>query len=186
MKVLAELPENTNNRKIALIIRHANRDGEKDLLTDQGKSKAFAYGDSLVKHNLNAIYTSPTDRCVETAWQIAEGYGKDIPVILYNILNETGIYVTDIDKAVETYKALGPAEYYKRLVAGEKLEGYRPFKEGSQKLEKFIRQTASENGLTLYITHNFIIRLFNHYINNFDHTVKFMKVDYLHGLILEL
>ena len=186
MKAIDAIPQNISGKRIVMLIRHAQRKNNLDELTDTGLSQAFAFGDSLVGYKLNAIYTSPTDRCIETAKQIAEGYSRDIPIILDDILNETGIYVTDIDKAVETYKALGPEEYYKRLVAGEKLEGYRPFKEGSQKLEKFITQTANENGLTLYITHNFIIRLFNHYIKNFDHTVKFMKVDYLHGLILEL
>ena len=102
MKILDNLPQNIDDKKIAWIIRHAERLDQQDLITNQGKEQAKNFGQHINKYKINAIYTSPTDRCVQTAQIIADQLNTDIPIILDYTLNEEGVYVTDMQKAIET------------------------------------------------------------------------------------
>jgi broad specificity phosphatase PhoE len=66
---------------VAALIRHSAREfepGRHDLLnplTDEGRAFARDFGKSLPKGTLVRGYTSPAERCVETARLILEGHG---------------------------------------------------------------------------------------------------------------
>ncbi len=185
MKILDRLPANPGQHKIAWIIRHAQRDGQNDALTDEGKQQAIKFGEKLAQLPVNAIYSSPTDRCTETAKLIADQLPGDVPIILDYHLNEEGAYVTDMQKAIETYQKLGPGEFFKRLFTDQPLEGYNIYSEAAEKILKFISSNTYENGITLFITHQFIIRMLNHYLRNLTYKDKVMKVDFLDGIIVQ-
>ncbi|MGQ9864636.1 MAG: histidine phosphatase family protein [Bacteroidia bacterium] len=60
--------------KYACLIRHADRDpfpegslGNEVLLNAQGIQKARQLGAHLKEKKINAIYTSPVERCLQTA-----------------------------------------------------------------------------------------------------------------------
>jgi broad specificity phosphatase PhoE len=186
MKILDNLPKKVNNKKIAWIIRHAEREENQDKLTEQGRKQAAEFGKSINHLPVNAIYTSPTDRCVETAKIIAEQLPGDVPIILDNYLNEVGVYVTDMQKAIETYYKLGKEEFFKRLFTDQPLEGYNIYSQAAEKLLNFVRENTFENGITLFITHNFIIRMLNHYLRKLTYKDKVMKVGYLQGIIVQI
>ncbi|MFP4323481.1 MAG: MSMEG_4193 family putative phosphomutase [Anaerolineales bacterium] len=69
-----------------LLIRHAVNDWVKTgklagrtpgvHLNDHGQRQAAALGERLAEHKLHAIYTSPLERCVETAEAIAQHHPK--------------------------------------------------------------------------------------------------------------
>jgi len=185
MKVLDQLPTNFENRKIAWILRHAQRKGQEDALTGAGLEQAAGLGKKLSALPVTAIYASPTDRCTQTAQAIARELPGDVPVILDYHLNETGIYVTDMQKAIETYKQLGPEEFFRRLFTDQKLEGYNTYSFAAKTILDFVRNNTTAGGLTLFITHQFIIRMLNHYVRGLTYRDKVMKVDFLQGLILD-
>ena len=78
------------------LIRHAHCDGvgkvlwgrKRDVhLNDCGKSAARALAQRVAEHHLDAIYSSPLERAVETAEEIAERSGR-IAVNVCEALNE--------------------------------------------------------------------------------------------------
>ena len=186
MKVLDRLPDDLLSHKIAWIIRHADRLDNLDQLSDQGRENALSFGQKLKQLPLRAIYTSPTERCVQTAKLFIESMGKDIPIILDNTIAEVGVYVTDMQKALDTYHTLGKEEFFRRLLTDEKLEGYNKFSFAGKIISQFIKANISEPGITLFITHNFIIRMLNHYLRKLSHTDKLLKVNPLEGIIIDV
>ena len=186
MRVLDSFPSDLNDKKLAWVIRHADRLGELDQLSEQGKKNAFDLGQRIKNLPIKAIYTSPTERCVETARILASSLDWDIPIILDNTIAEVGVYVTDMQKALDTYHTLGKEEFFHRLLTDEQLEGYNRFSIAGKKISTFIKDNTIDTGITLFITHNFIIRMLNHYIQNFTYKDKLLKVNPLEGIIIEV
>ncbi len=186
MKILEQLPENLQQHKIAWIIRHAERDGQRDKLTPNGISQAVELGKLLSDFPINAIYSSPTDRCVETSKLIVSQFSRDIPIILDYHLNEEGAYVTDMQKAIETYQKLGPEKFFKLLFTDHKLEGYNVYSQAAKNILQFVKSNTIEPGITLFITHQFIIRMLNHYLRKLTYKEKVMKVEFLKGIIVDV
>lgn len=75
---------------ILLLIRHATNDFVKTgrlpgrtpniHLNDEGRAQAAALAGSLQPHPPDAVYSSPLERAIETAWPIAARYGLPIVV----------------------------------------------------------------------------------------------------------
>jgi len=75
---------------ILLLIRHATNDFVKTgrlpgrtpniHLNDEGRKQAEALGGALRNRPLDAIYSSPLERAVETAWHIAAAHGLPIRI----------------------------------------------------------------------------------------------------------
>ena len=68
------------NEKIALLLRHADREdipqgsfGNEILLNEKGKQNAQSFGEKLAEIKVNRIFTSPVGRCVQTAEYITKG-----------------------------------------------------------------------------------------------------------------
>ena len=186
MKVIDKLPDNLAKTKIAWVLRHAEKLDNLDQLSSSGIEQAQKFARQIKHLPLNAIYSSPTERCIQTAQIILQQYEKDIPFILDNTIGEVGIYVTDMQKALETYHTLGKEEFFRRLLTDEKLEGYNRFSYAGKVISEFIRLNTTEPGITMFITHNFIIRMLNHYIRNLTYKDKLLKVNPLEGIFIQI
>ncbi len=186
MRVLDSIPSNLQERKLAWVIRHADRLADLDQLSEQGRENASSFGQKIKTLPIKAIYTSPTERCVETARIIAFSLDRDIPIILDNTIAEVGVYVTDMHKALDTYHTLGKDEFFRRLLTDEKLDGYNRFSNAGKIIATFIKDNTIDTGITLFITHNFIIRMLNHYIRNLTYKDKLLKVNPLQGIIIDV
>ncbi len=185
MKILDTLPKDLSNRKIAWIIRHAQRLEEQDKLTPQGIENAKEFADLVKILPIKAIYSSPTDRCLQTAQIIYDALDYDVPIILDKHLDEVGVYVTDMQQALETYHKLGKEEFFKRLFTDQPLKGYNIYSKAAKILLSFIKDNTVDYGITLFITHSFIIRMLNHYLRNLTYKDKVLKVDFLRGIIID-
>ncbi len=186
MKVIDTLPDDYQARKIAWIIRHAHRDGDKDEITDQGRAAAALLGQKLKNYKVNAIYSSPADRCVETARIITENIGRDIPIILDKHIAEQGVYITDMQKALDIYHKLGKEQYFRRLLTNENLPGHTRFSVAGEKISNFIKNNTTEPGITFFITHHFIIRMLNHFLRKLSYKDRLLKVEPLQGILVEI
>ncbi|MBQ9010372.1 MAG: histidine phosphatase family protein [Clostridia bacterium] len=58
-----------------ILVRHGEPDYEKDCLTDNGRVQAAAVAERLEPEGIEAIYTSPMGRAVETATALAKRIG---------------------------------------------------------------------------------------------------------------
>lgn len=161
---MINLSDIDNNNKNIALIRHTERyeipDGElgNDVnITPNGIKMANDFGKLLKNKNLLKIYTSPVKRCVHTAGIIVEGYGKNIEIVSSSMLGNPSAYIKDSKLAFEKMNETSFFNGYLDLINGKERPGFYSLQEGSERLDNFMKETSSENGLTLYISHDIVI-----------------------------
>ncbi len=181
----------TENTKLSLLIRHGDRDkipegsfGNEILLNEKGKQNSFIFGESLAKLNVNKILTSPVGRCVQTAEQIAKGYGKDIEIIETTSLGAPGLHIHDEKIAGEFYLKHGFDEIYQRFLREIKIPGIPTVSEVNESITKFLIENTNQNGLTIFVTHDMLIAFYHYSLNKSRYT-KENWIKYLSGLLLK-
>ncbi|NJN78882.1 MAG: histidine phosphatase family protein [Saprospiraceae bacterium] len=119
------------NEKISLLLRHADRDdipqgsfGNEILLNEKGKQNAQSLGKNLSESKINRIFTSPVERCVQTAEYITKGYGNSVEIIETVALGAPGLHISDEKIAGEFFLEYGFYEMYKRIYARQRNSGY--------------------------------------------------------------
>ncbi|MGY8854536.1 MAG: histidine phosphatase family protein [Pseudomonadales bacterium] len=168
---LIETLTNEGVDHIVLLMRHSAREyapGKHDLLnplTDEGRDLARDMGKRLPKGLVVRGYTSPAERCVETAGLIMSGYAAAEGQILRNrVVEALGVfYVLDQIKMFKSMQAEGgmigflqrwfdggiardilmPADLAARLVGGLAKEK--------------LSQTGGEPRLDLLVSHDFTL-----------------------------
>ena len=176
-----------------LIIRHADRefipDGVHDITTklnEAGKINAQILGKSLKPFKIIKCFSSPVERCIQTANNILDGYSSDVTVTISNILGEPGPFVVNCEVAKEHFIKLGTKQVVEKQISNQQLSGIRPTSEGNRILLNFILSeivSYQENNLVLFITHDAILAPFINYLTG----EKFGEsnwIDFLDGLYL--
>ena len=176
------------NEKISLLLRHADRDdipkgsfGNEILLNEKGKQNAQSFGVKLAERKINRIYTSPIGRCVQTAEFITKGYGSLIEIIETTSLGAPGLHISDEKIAGEFFLQHGFDDMYKRFMQGEKIPGIPNINELNNRITNFINENSTENGTTIFITHDMLIAFYHFSINKKVYT-KDNWIQYLTGL----
>lgn len=128
-----------------------------DFLLDMtGREQAVALGKWLRSHPVSAVFSSPLQRCRETAECMAHGQ----PVILQEALAEVGVGEWENLSFAEIRKRW-PTEYAAR---GEHMgtaapPGGESFAQGAERMELAIREILSDtSGDILLVTHAGILR----------------------------
>lgn len=157
----------------ALVIRHAARTGgdialEGDGLTPIGRSEALKLGRRLSDHAPLRLFSSPVDRCVETAELIARGANHTVDIIESRLLGRPGAFVVD-ESSVDRYLAdLGLMGLAKEWIDGKvPSDVMAPISEGSDALMRWISDqlALSDEGLDIYIGHDlFLTPVLMHYL----------------------
>ncbi|MBL7882866.1 MAG: histidine phosphatase family protein [Bacteroidia bacterium] len=176
------------NEKISLLLRHADRDdipkgsfGNEILLNEKGKQNAQSFGAKLAERKINRIFTSPVGRCVQTAEFITKGYGSSIEIIETTALGAPGLHIKDEKIAGEFYLQYGFDEMYKRFMKGEEIPGMTNIDELNYRITNFINENSTENGTTVFITHDMLIAFYHFSINKKVYT-KDNWINYMTGL----
>ncbi|MCC7222483.1 MAG: histidine phosphatase family protein [Chitinophagales bacterium] len=176
------------NEKISLLIRHSDRDdipqgsfGNEILLNEKGRQNAQSFGENLSGSKINRIFTSPVGRCIQTAEFITKGYGSSVEIIETTALGAPGLHITDEKIAGDFFLQHGFDEMYKRFIQGEKIPGIPNIGELNHRITSFIKENSTQNGTTIFITHDMLIAFFRYSI---DKTVysKDNWINYLTGL----
>jgi len=170
MKFLEQLQkEYSDNEKLALLIRHADRDkipqgcfGNEIPINDKGKQDAYKFGNKLSEFKINKIYTSPLLRCVQTAEYISKGYGKNLPIFTTTALGAPGLHVKNEQIAGELYLQYGIQPIYQRFVSQENLPGFASPSELRRELSYYLKNSTQDNGITLFISHDLLIAMFHY------------------------
>lgn len=177
----------SENDKISLLIRHSNRheilsgtDGNEVLLTEQGKINAFLFGEMLSMHRVNKIITTPVKRCIETAEYITKGYGKHIEIIPSDTFG--GLHITDWQLANEFLNTRGYNDWYRNVVADVPTPGICNSSQYKELMTTFIVENTDDVGITIFISHDFLIAFYHYALNRTTYTMFSDWVNYLSGL----
>lgn len=188
MKIIEEL-NNYKNQATALILRHADRDkipdgefGNDVLLNSKGVERSIEFGKKLKKYNIVRIYTSPIQRCVQTGKYISEGYGLEIEIIETTALGNPGLHITDDREAGEYFLKHGFHYILDEFITGKIPPGMPSQKELRMKMDSFVRESSGNEGLTLYITHDSMIAMYDYVLSGRIYT-KDNWVPYLSGIL---
>lgn len=176
--------------KHSLLIRHGDRDqipagsfGNEVLLNERGKENSIKFGKDLIGLKVNKIYTSPIGRCVQTAENIAFGYGTNIEIIETKVLGAPGLYIYDDKLAGDFFLANGFGEAYNRFINDLKIPGMLSKNLLKSKMTDYLRETTNEKGLTIYVTHDMFIAFYHYSMNKAVYT-KENWIKFLSGLLL--
>lgn len=190
--IVKKLKEFKKDSKIALIIRHADRElipegefGNNILINEKGVKRSIQLGKILKEFKINKIYSSPIERCVQTGEFIAEGYGTELKIISTKSLGDPGLHVCDDKKAGDFYLKYGFDEMYKRFKNNEKIPGVPKPDILEKSMTKFIKNNTLENGITIFITHDSVIAFYDYALNKNIYT-KEKWVNYLSGIVMQI
>lgn len=190
--MIEEIKKHPVDSKLALIIRHADREqipagsfGNEILLNEKGINNSINFGRDLKQHKINCIYTSPVERCVQTAHYLKEGYEKELPSYTTKALGDPGLHITDDKLAGGFFLKHTFDEMYRRFMLGEAIPGVPSAQEFERKMSTFIKENTVENGLTIFITHDSLIAFYHYCLSRAVYT-KENWVNYLSGIILKV
>jgi broad specificity phosphatase PhoE len=181
----------SENSQISLLIRHGDRDkipqgsfGNEILLNEKGVKNSLKFGECIAGMRVNKILTSPIGRCVQTAEFIAKGYGKDLEIIETKALGDPGLHITDEKIAGEFFLHYGFEDMYNRFVNEINIPGVPKASELNRSLTNHLVENTSQNGLTIFVTHDMLIAFYHYSLNKTIYT-KENWIKYLSGLLLK-
>jgi len=190
MNIFETLHSKSEVAKIALLIRHADRNkipegsfGDEIQLNTRGKQNAFNFGQKLANYRINKIYSSPVMRCVQTAKHLLKGYKKELQVEKSTILGSPGAYVYNEQLAGDYFLKVGFEAMYQNYISGEQIPGIRN-EEGTEILHHFIQQNTQNEGITIFITHDIIIANYDFHSTGTIYT-KENWIPFLGGIFME-
>ena len=180
----------SDNDRFSLMIRHSNRyeipvgkDGSEILLTEEGKVNAYCLGNKLSPYKINKIITTPVRRCIQTAEHIAKGYGKNIKIESSNSLG--GLHVYDWQLATDFLNHYGYEEWYNRVINDVTIPGMHNTEKYKRMMTDFLAKNTQDNGITIFISHDFHIALYHYALNKTKYTMFTDWVEFLSGLFLK-
>jgi hypothetical protein len=192
MNLIDKIESYPNKSKLAVLIRHADRDkipegefGNEVLLNENGVKNSIQFGEKIKNHRINAIYSSPVERCIQTANNIVKGYCKQIEIIETVALGGPGMHVLDADLVGQYYLENGFWEMYKNFKNGVAIQGLPQKEKLKEDFYNFLNSNTKEEGITIYITHDSLIAFVAFVINGKEYT-EGDWIDYLDGLILKI
>lgn len=160
-KSISLLPK---NKAIAGLIRHAERSiipkgelGNELRLTPYGK-KSTQLLTNLLSNHLIKVFTSPVQRCVQTAKILLTGAQCKL-VSSSNLLGDPGIFITDAASTDNYFLCYSPLEIVCQLLNQEaNPPGFcRSTNAAVEQLLHFLINNSAEAGITLFVTHDSIL-----------------------------
>ncbi|NGX38376.1 MAG: Lipopolysaccharide core heptose(II)-phosphate phosphatase [Chlamydiae bacterium] len=158
----------SKNRQIFILLRHAEREdfqkntfGDMTPLTTRGKDTAQMLGKKFSQVPIDAIYTSPLLRCVQTANEFIKGLGNKCPIHFSNILGDPGPFIRDPEKAGSVFLETPLPEILQAIAGGKRLPGMRSMEEGCKLFLDYTKKMNTR--VSLMISHDSIISLLGAY-----------------------
>ncbi len=192
MKLIEEIRKHQKKSKLALLLRHGDRElipqgefGNEIMLNEKGKQRSTVFGEALREFSVNKIYTSPIPRCVQTAELIAKAVGKDLEIIQTKCLGNPGLHTADEKVAGEFYLVHGFHEMLRRFIRNENVPGVPNKEHLLNSMNEFLRESVKDEGLTIFVTHDSLIAMYQFCIDGTIYTVD-NWVDYLEGMVYKI
>lgn len=155
-----------NDRPVHLLTRHSIREEPdngfahyKLPLTLEGRNLAFEWGEQLTS-SIAACFSSPVQRCLDTATQMLAGANIVLPITKSKVLVEPGCYVTDLRQAGRTFLQVGVLDFINLHLKNE-AKGVLSPAEGQLKLLSYLQSHEPPAGkLAIHVTHDTILAAF--------------------------
>ena len=168
MEKLTELQVNGNDA-LGILIRHAERepirtaqDAPLAPLTEKGRKEARVLGTILRGIPVHRIFSSPIERCIDTAQCVAEGMGKKKEIQKNSVLLKA--YIDNWEIASKEIFRENPMQIIRDYLMGQTVPGMASIAKGSHKLLQFVYQNVVEGKISLFFTHDALIMPFwQHY-----------------------
>jgi len=155
------------NKPVRLLLRHGARlpipkgvFGDQVYLTPQGHQESQALGQQI-DHPLVDVFHSPVHRCAQTAINIIQGAAQSV-----DIKEASGLFLAYFKSQQEAEFLLANHPVHdvaSALIEGQSIEGMKSLEEGSK---DFLGQIfcSNQSGLQLFVSHDLLICLLNHYL----------------------
>jgi len=140
-------------------------------------------GKNPIKYNINKIITTSVERCIQTAEYIAQGYGKPIEITPSKRLG--GLHMENRKFASDFLNKNGYEEWYRRIVNDISTPGICDSVHYKELMTSFLVENTNKNGLTIFVSHDFLIAFYHYALNKTIYTMCSDWVNYLSGLILK-
>jgi hypothetical protein len=167
LRVLQDLALVPTGKSCALIIRHADRDGQVDRLlpkdeglNDTGRRRATELGKALRRFDLLRLLSSPIGRCVETCEHISEGYGEKVEVEPTEFLGMRCPTMLKPDEAYRLMGSMGLYSFTEAYVAGRlDPKVVRSCEDGAKMLFSYAIDSFREkdNQASVIVTHDMLV-----------------------------
>lgn len=188
LKQLSNLP--IEGQRIAVLIRHGERSeipngsfGLDALLTPQGMSNAVAFGRAIAGRPVRRIYTSPIQRCVQTAECIIRGLHCNVRISCEDNLGNPGFHVSNAEIAGEHFLRYGAIGVFERFSAGDCVPGVATMPCLQNEALHWLDEKCDGAGVFIFVTHDSLIAHFAH-VNNLWGYSRDSWVNYLDGVIV--
>lgn len=154
------------DRPVHLLTRHSIREQAPSgfanyqlPLTEEGVALARHWGEQLPRR-LAACYSSPVQRCVDTAAAMLAGASQALAIEQTDMLVEPGCYVTDLRRAGRSFLQVGVLDFINQhLQLGG--QGVLSPAEGQRKLLRYLQRRQPPAGqMALHVSHDTILAAF--------------------------
>lgn len=170
------------------LIRHGHRPpiphgslGNEIKLSKEGQDSSYNLGQKLKHIEWRNIYTSPLERCVETASFIVKGLDRQIKIDRSAMLGDPGPFIIDSIKASSTFLENSLHSILQKSISSQLPSGMRSLREGA---ELFLSYLNTIDKLPcLMISHDSIIALlYAYFFKSLD--INTYIPDFLEGMVI--
>lgn len=177
-----------NEDNICVFIRHGEKDITNYCLTDKGKNEIIKLGNSLCLLNKKIkIYSSPENRCIETASIINNIVNKDNDFYISDVLGKPGVQVKDeveYTKLTDTIRCREIFKEWKKGALGNAMNSPEIIR---TEIIDFFEKTSIKEGITIYISQSGTVACTGYSLGLMDYNANDEEwVGYLDGYILRL
>lgn len=176
--------KNLNNA--CIFIRHGEKDINNYCLTNKGKIKTIEFSNSLCLLNKKVIiYSSPENRCIETATiinNIVNGTAKNI--YISDVLGKPGLQVKNQIEYNKLTNSMKCRDIFKEWKKGIYLEAMNSPQFIKTEIIKFFKRTSTKDDITVYIGQSGTIACTGYSLGLIDYKVNNGEwVDFLDGYV---
>lgn len=167
-------------------IRHAHRKpfnqgdwGNQVSITLEGQEASRHLGKTLAKSQISMIWTSPVKRCIQTAEEIKNGIGEELPIHSSSLLGDPGFMILNPKIAGKAFQKYQILELIDLLLKEQLVPGFCSAHLGcARALRTLINNKKSHQ---LWISHDLNICLLACWIFQCDQP-EYMMPEFLEGI----
>lgn len=184
---LSKLKNMKNKRNICIFIRHAEKNIHDYHLSNEGKKKSLEFAERLYELNKQVnIFSSPEERCIETATIINDRINENRYIYISNMLGKPGVQVKNKIEYKKLTDTIRCRDIFSKWKKGECFESMYTPEVIKEKIINFFKETSLHEGITLYISQSGTVACTGYSLKLVDYNINVDDewVDYLNGYIL--
>lgn len=144
------------------------------------KKQIIEFKNKINLEKIDVIYSSPAQRCRETARYLKNLIGKehkiDLPIIVVPEISEIIFDLSILEDKSQDIQLINHF-VFEQMISGENAENY---KNAFTRIDSFLKEVKKQNfDNAIFITHDFIMRIIELYIKNKGNILKNLTINNL-------